>query len=84
MLVYFLFFFFSVAERFMLHLLEYQKQQLNQLMAMVNSKPGRTNNECPSELPEGIQFPFASMDEVQNFEDWLKDPHNSSQRKNLV
>lgn len=82
--VYFLFLFFSVAERYMLQLLEYQKQQLNKLMAMVSSLPGRTTNECPAELPEDIQFPFASIDDVQNFEDWLKAPHNRSQRKNLV
>lgn len=59
------------------------KHQLTQLTAMVNLILGRTA-EDPTEVPEGIEFPIGSLEEVQTFEEWLKEPRNSSQRKNLV
>ena len=72
------------AELHILKLLEHMKQQLTQLTAMVNLIPGRMIDECPTEVPEGIQFPFGSLEEVENFEEWLKEPRNSSQKKSLV
>ena len=75
--------FFSAAEHQILKVLEHHKHQLNQLMAMITLIPGRSG-DGPAEMPEGIQFPLDSQDEVENFEEWLKDPANSSQRKNLV
>ncbi|GLD48549.1 vegetative cell wall protein gp1-like protein [Lates japonicus] len=51
---------------------------------MVNLIPGRMVDECPTEVPEGIQFPFGSLEEVEHFEEWLKEPRNSSQKKNLA
>ncbi|XP_078021615.1 uncharacterized protein LOC144461819, partial [Epinephelus lanceolatus] len=74
----------SAAELHILKLLEHMKHQLTQLIAMVNLIPGRMVDECPTEVPEGIQFPFGSLEEVENFEEWLKEPRNSSQKKNLI
>lgn len=74
----------SAAELHILKLLEHMKHQLTQLIAMVNLIPGRMVDEFPTEVPEGIQFPFGSLEEVEHFEEWLKEPRNSSQKKNLV
>lgn len=68
----------------MLQLLEYQKHQLAQVIALINSLPGRTSTECLPQVPEGVEFPFSTLDEVENFEEWLKDPRNSSKKNNLV
>ncbi|KAL7375974.1 hypothetical protein ABVT39_027595 [Epinephelus coioides] len=54
----------SAAELHILKLLEHMKHQLTQLIAMVNLIPGRMVDECPTEVPEGIQFPFGSLEEV--------------------
>lgn len=68
----------------MLKLLEYNKHQLNQLIAMVNVNAGRMNREGPAEMPEDIQFPLQSVEEVRHFEEWLREPANSSRKRNLV
>ena len=60
------------------------KQQLTQLIAMVSLIPGRMVDECSTKVPEGIPFPFGSLEEVEHLKEWLKEPHNSSQKKNLV
>lgn len=76
--------FFSCRTLYMLKLLEYNKHQLNQLTAMGNVNAGKMNGEGPAEMPEDIQFPLQSVAEVQHFEEWLREPANSSQKRNLV
>ncbi len=78
------FFPLSAAELHILKLLEHMKHQLTQLIAVVNLIPRRMVDECPTKVPEGIQFLFGSLEEVENIKEWLKEPHNTSQKKNLV
>lgn len=47
---------------------------------MVNVNAGRMNGEGPAEMPEDIQFPLQSVEEVQHFEEWLREPANFSPR----
>lgn len=66
-------------------LLEYIKQQQEQLIVKVNyltSKLNPTGQEL--EVPDPIQFPLTSMEDVEDFEDWLKDPAHSQQKQVVV
>ncbi|XP_041642117.1 pollen-specific leucine-rich repeat extensin-like protein 2 [Cheilinus undulatus] len=71
----------------MLTLLENMKHEMNKLSTMVNLLLSRSNNaasEPTSEMPSDIAFPLDTLDEVDRFEDWLKDPANAIKKKHMV
>lgn len=66
-------------------LLEYIKHQQDQLITKVNYLTSKLNPASQdTEMPDPVQFPLKSMDEVEEFENWLKDPANSQQKQRLV
>ncbi|KAG7483514.1 hypothetical protein MATL_G00039220 [Megalops atlanticus] len=36
------------------------------------------------EMPDPVQFPLGSMEELEDFEDWLKDPANSQPKQRVI
>ncbi|KAK0154736.1 hypothetical protein N1851_002951 [Merluccius polli] len=70
----------------MLTLMENMKQQINQLSMMMSTMMARTNTaaEPIGEMPAEISFPLASLDEVECFEDWLKNPANTLKKQHMV
>ncbi|XP_034552325.1 uncharacterized protein LOC117821885 [Notolabrus celidotus] len=77
---------YSAAEVQILSLLEYLKQQQEQLIVKVNYLTSKlTPTGQDSEVsPDPIKFPLTSMEEVEAFEDWLKDPANSHQKQSMI
>lgn len=67
-------------------LLENIKQHLSQLAATVNVLVMRTGSTppVPCEMPEEFQFPLDSMEEVEEFENWIQNPENARRKQNLV
>lgn len=67
-------------------LLENIKQHLPQLAATVNVLVMRTGSTppVPCEMPEEFQFPLDSMEEVEEFENWIQNPENARRKQNLV
>ncbi|XP_074543829.1 uncharacterized protein LOC141803708 [Halichoeres trimaculatus] len=73
----------SAAQLHILLLLENLKQQQFQLantVKMVLSRLGST--PVPSELPEEFQFPLDNLEEVEDFENWIRE--NRGRKQNLV
>ncbi|KAG2460271.1 CFDP2 protein, partial [Polypterus senegalus] len=70
------------ADLHILTLLEHVKHQLSQLAVMISSLSGRLNIECSPDMPEEVQFPLQSLEEVDDFEAWLKQPTNALKKKN--
>lgn len=62
-------------------LLEYIKQQQEQLIAKVNYL---TSNLNKKQMPDPVQFSLGLMEEVEDFEDHLKDPANSHLKQSVV
>ncbi|MED6249707.1 hypothetical protein ATANTOWER_018372, partial [Ataeniobius toweri] len=78
-------FFQTAAEVHIISLLEYIKHQQEQLVATVNYLTSRLNPSAQEmEMPIPVQFPLASMEEVESFEDWLKDPVHSQLKQSLI
>ncbi|XP_062322167.1 uncharacterized protein LOC134023826 [Osmerus eperlanus] len=68
-----------------LTLLEHIKQQQMQLAAAVNSLAARVGTETPvAEMPDNMSFPLATMSEVEELEEWLKDSRNSHAKQNMI
>ncbi|XP_077366280.1 uncharacterized protein LOC144010067 isoform X2 [Festucalex cinctus] len=83
----------SAAEFYLLSMTEDMKRQLDnmqhqltQLTDVVNNlTAGRTADEpCSAEEPQDIEFPLASLEQVEHMEDWLKNKDNSSKKNNLI
>ncbi|KAL0964791.1 hypothetical protein UPYG_G00329020 [Umbra pygmaea] len=75
----------SAAEVHIMSLLEYIKHQQEQLIAKVNFLTSKLNpggQELEISVP--IQFPLQSMEGVEDFENWLKNPINSQLKQNLI
>ena len=69
----------------MLTLMENMKQQMNQLsstMSIIMARMGPA--DLVVEMPEEISFPLASLEEVDQFEEWLKNPGNTAKKQHLV
>lgn len=85
LIIYIITFFLTAAEVHIISLLEYIKHQQEQLVAKVNYLTSRLNPTGQEmEMPIPVQFPLASMEEVESFEDWLKDPVHSQMKQSLV
>jgi polysaccharide deacetylase 2 family uncharacterized protein YibQ len=66
-------------------LLEHIKEQQMQLAAAVNNIAARTGTETPmAEMPQNVSVPLATMSEVEELEEWLKDARNSHAKQNMV
>ncbi|XP_030592101.1 uncharacterized protein LOC115784866 isoform X5 [Archocentrus centrarchus] len=75
----------SAAEVQILSLLEYIKHQQDQLTTKVNYLTNKLNSTVQErEIPDPVQFPLQSMEEVENFEKWLKDPANSHLKQSVI
>ncbi|XP_063735225.1 uncharacterized protein LOC134861729 [Eleginops maclovinus] len=75
----------SAAEVHIMSLLEYMKHQQHQLIAKVNYLTSKLNHTGQDmDIPECVQFPLDTMEEVQDFEDWLKDPANSQSKQGVI
>ncbi|XP_039505659.1 uncharacterized protein LOC120461499 [Pimephales promelas] len=75
----------SAAELHILTLLEHIKEQQMQLAAAVNNIAARMGTETPiAEMPQNISVPLATMSEVEELEEWLKDARNSHAKQNMI
>ncbi|XP_039620665.1 uncharacterized protein LOC120536406 isoform X2 [Polypterus senegalus] len=74
----------TAADLHILTLLEHVKHQLSQLAVMISSLSGRLNIECSPDMPEEVQFPLQLLEEVDDFEAWLKQPTNALKKKNMI
>ncbi|XP_074495889.1 uncharacterized protein LOC141770126 [Sebastes fasciatus] len=74
----------SAAEVHIMSLLEYIKHQQEQLIAKVNYLTSKNPAGQEMERPVPVQFPLGSMEEVENFGDWLKDPANSQLKQRVI
>ncbi|XP_039626027.1 uncharacterized protein LOC120539711 [Polypterus senegalus] len=74
----------TAADLHILALLEHAKHQLSQLAVMISSLSGQLNIECSPDMPEEVQFPLQSLEEVDDFEAWLKQPTNALKKKNMI
>ncbi|KAF7211100.1 transcript variant X1 [Nothobranchius furzeri] len=75
----------SATEAQILDLLEHLKKQMEQLEAKVNyltSKLDATPQEMEVQIP--VQLPLASVEEVNTFENWLKDAAHSQLKQKLI
>lgn len=56
-----------------------------QLAAAVNNLSSRLGTETPvAEMPHHVNIPLATMPEVEEFEEWLKDSRNAQDKQNMV
>lgn len=77
--------FFVAAQLHILTLLENVKEQQTQLAFAVNNLAARLGTETPvAEMPHGISVPLATMPEVEQLEEWLKDSKNTRAKQNMV
>uniref|UniRef100_A0A671LWF3 Uncharacterized LOC107657617 n=1 Tax=Sinocyclocheilus anshuiensis TaxID=1608454 RepID=A0A671LWF3_9TELE len=75
----------SAAQLHILTLLEHVKEQQMQLAAAVNNLSARLGTETPvAEMPHHISIPLATMPEVEEFEEWLKDSRNAQAKQNMI
>ncbi|XP_034144040.1 uncharacterized protein LOC114829515 isoform X1 [Esox lucius] len=75
----------SAAELHILTLLEHIKEQQMQLAAAVNNIAARMGTETPmAEMPQNVSVPLATMSEVEELEEWLKDARNSHAKQNMI
>ena len=51
-------------------------------MSVIMARTGAA--EPVVEMPEDISFPLASLEEVDQFEEWLKNPGNTAKKQHLV
>ncbi|CAM4722246.1 unnamed protein product [Leuciscus chuanchicus] len=73
------------ADLHMLTLMETMKQQMNQLSLNVSVIMARMAPAEPVvDIPEEISLPLASLEEVDHFEGWLKNPGNTAKKQHLV
>lgn len=73
------------ADLHMLTLMETMKQQMNQLSMNVSVIMARMAPAEPVvDIPEEISLPLASLEEVDHFEGWLKNPGNTAKKQHLV
>nr|XP_054591439.1 uncharacterized protein LOC129155652 [Nothobranchius furzeri] len=75
----------SATEAQILDLLEHLKKQMEQLEAKVNyltSKLDATPQEMEVQIP--VQLPLTSVEEVNTFENWLKDAAHSQLKQKLI
>lgn len=69
----------------MLTLMETMKQQMNQLSMNVSVIMARMAAPEPVvEMPEEISLPLASLEEVDHFEGWLKNPGNTAKKQHML
>ncbi|XP_013867000.1 uncharacterized protein LOC106519753 [Austrofundulus limnaeus] len=67
-----------------LSLLEHIKNQQDILVAQVKYLTSRLQPTAQDiDMPVPVQFPLTSMEEVEIWEEWLKDPANSQLKQNL-
>ncbi|XP_065119570.2 uncharacterized protein [Paramisgurnus dabryanus] len=75
----------SAAQLHILTLLENVKEQQMQLAAAVNTLAKRIGTETPvAEMPHNISVPLATMPEVEELEEWLKDARNARAKQNMI
>ncbi|CAM4573832.1 unnamed protein product [Leuciscus chuanchicus] len=75
----------TAADLHMLTLMETMKQQINQLSMNMSVIMARMAAPEPVvEMPEEISLPLASLEEVDHFEGWLKNPGNTAKKQHLV
>lgn len=76
----------SAAEVHIMSLLEIIKHQQEQIISKVNyltSKLNPTGQDMETpDIP--VEFPLKSMEEVDNFEEWLKNPANNQTKSNVI
>ncbi|KAL0964136.1 hypothetical protein UPYG_G00319510 [Umbra pygmaea] len=73
------------AKLHMLTLMENMKQQMTQLsmnMSVIMARTAAAGSVV--EMPEEISLPLASIEEVDHFEGWLKNPANTAKKQHLV
>lgn len=76
---------FVAAQLHILTLLEHIKEQQMQLATAVNNLAARMGTETPvAEMPHKISLPLATMSEVEDLEQWLKNPANARAKQNMV
>ncbi|KAJ8014880.1 hypothetical protein DPEC_G00020370 [Dallia pectoralis] len=75
----------SAAQLHILTLLENIKEQQTQLASAVNILAARLGTATPvAEMPHNISLPLATMPEVEEFEEWLKDSRNANSKQNMI
>ncbi|XP_048864724.1 uncharacterized protein LOC125739063 isoform X3 [Brienomyrus brachyistius] len=75
----------SAAQLHILTLLEHIKEQQMQLAAIVNNLAARmATDTVVAEMPPNISLPLATMSEVEELEEWLKDSRNSHAKQNMI
>ncbi|KAL1279608.1 hypothetical protein QQF64_026281 [Cirrhinus molitorella] len=73
------------AQLHILTLLENVKEQQMQLAAAVNNLSARLGTQTPvAEMPHQFNIPLATMPEVEEFEEWLKDSRNAQAKQNMI
>lgn len=56
-----------------------------QLAAAVNNIAASMGTETPmAEMPQNVSVPLATMSEVEELEEWLKDARNLHAKQNMV
>ncbi len=67
-------------------LLELMKHQQEQIIAKVNYLTSKLNPAGQDmEMPDNpVTFPLRSMEELENFEEWLKNPSNNQMKLSVV
>ena len=69
----------------MLTLMENMKKQINQLSVMIGVLMARSGAGAEYvEMPMEISFPLAPLNEVESFEDCLKNPANTQKNQHMV
>ncbi|KAL0151499.1 hypothetical protein M9458_053151, partial [Cirrhinus mrigala] len=72
------------AQLHILTLLEHMKEQQLQVAIAVNNLAARLGTETPvAEMPNNINIPLTTMPEVEELEEWLKDPRNARAKQNM-
>lgn len=75
----------SAAQLHILTLLENVKEQQTQLAFAVSNLAARLGTENPvAEMPHNISVPLATMPEVEELEEWLKDSRNARAKQNMI
>ncbi|XP_051743182.1 uncharacterized protein LOC127508834 isoform X2 [Ctenopharyngodon idella] len=76
----------SAAEVYIMSLLELVKHQQEQIIAKVNYLMSKLNPAGQDmEMPDNpVDFPLTSMEEVENFEEWLRNPANNQIKLSVI
>ncbi|XP_051990715.1 uncharacterized protein LOC127649577 [Xyrauchen texanus] len=76
----------SAAEIHIMSLLELIKHQQEQIMSKVNYLMSKLNpaGQDMEMADNPVEFPLTSMEEVENFEEWLKNPANTQTKFSVI